>query len=140
MENKTPLKKFKVGLFVGRFQPLHSGHMKVIDYADKICTRLVIGVGSSQISGTSDNPLSSEVRIRIIRAALKGSIDPKRVEYLEIPDFGNDDAWFVYIAERIPKIDVVFTGNALVKKIFTENGIKVHNIGRKDDISGTKVR
>jgi len=47
------------GLFVGRFQPFHKGHLKAMkDILEKV-DELVIVVGSSQYSHTMDNPLAN---------------------------------------------------------------------------------
>ena len=43
-------------LFVGRFQPLHKGHLQIIQYASKKYDEVIIGVGSSQYNHTKHNP------------------------------------------------------------------------------------
>ncbi len=118
------MEKFRTGLFIGRFQPFHKGHLHALRFAARSCRKLVIGIGSSQESGTSRNPLSAKDRITIIRAGLKGSgIDAKRLSFLEIPDFNDNDAWFGYIIRKLPDIDVVFSRTRLVKSIFEGRGI-----------------
>ena len=120
------LKKFDVGLFVGRFQPFHIGHMHALKLAMASCKKLVIVVGSSQKSGTKTNPLSVDSRIRIIRAALKGAgINDRNLSFIAVPDFENDDAWFSYIRGMAPRIDAVFSRNPVVKRIFRARGIAV---------------
>lgn len=136
-------KKFNTGLFIGRFQPFHLGHMHALEIASASCKKLVIGIGSSQEAGTEKNPLSAAARIKIIKAALVGSsVGRMKPKFITIPDFGNDDAWFNYINERIPRLDVVFSGNQLVKKIFKSHKIAVITLRwyNRRRLSSTNVR
>ncbi len=117
-------KKAGIGLFVGRFQPFHKGHMYALRYALLHCESLVIGIGSSNESGTHSDPLSTAERVKIIRAALKGEgIGTGKIRFLAIPDFHDNDKWFNYIIKKEPGIGIVFSRNWLVKKIFRERGI-----------------
>ena len=55
-------KPFRLGLVVGRFQALHTGHEDMISRAIALCDRVGIFVGSSQESGTFQNPFSYDLR------------------------------------------------------------------------------
>lgn len=55
-------------LFIGRFQPFHSGHLDAIKQISE--DEIIIGVGSSQYSGTEDNPHSFEERKKMIERSL----------------------------------------------------------------------
>ncbi len=135
-------RKFSNGLFIGRFQPLHKGHMKALLVALSMCDKVVIGVGSAQESGTEINPLSAMDRIRIIRSAIKGPAFQRRVRFLMIPDFNDNDKWFSYIIRNDPGIDVVFSQTKLVKRIFRDHGIRVISPKWYDRrrLSATKIR
>jgi nicotinamide-nucleotide adenylyltransferase len=137
------LKKYKKGIIIGRFQPFHLGHLKAVEYASSLCEKLVIGIGSAQESGTAKNPFDAETREAMIRESLReAGIDLNNIEFLKIPDFMDDEKWFSYIMQRVPDIEVVFSGNGWVRRIFKARGVKVvippwYNRG---EISGTKVR
>jgi nicotinamide-nucleotide adenylyltransferase len=119
------IKTSKLGIFIGRFQPFHKGHMHALRYSLSRCRKLVIGIGSSQESGTDRNPLSSSERVQIIKAALKGArIDMRRVKFLNIPDFNDNEKWFDYIIRKEPEIGVVFSRNRLVNRIFSDRGFE----------------
>ena len=63
--------KPKVGLFIGRFQPFHNIHLKVIKLLYKYCDFLLIGVGSPDKKYTKDNPFSYNERKKMIQNTLK---------------------------------------------------------------------
>ncbi|MEM2975778.1 MAG: adenylyltransferase/cytidyltransferase family protein, partial [Candidatus Bathyarchaeia archaeon] len=48
----------KRGLFVGRFQPFHLGHLTAVKNILKSVDELVIIVGSAQYSHRLDNPFT----------------------------------------------------------------------------------
>ena len=60
----------KRGLFIGRFQPFHLGHLQDIINALKEVDELVIGIGSSNEKHTKYNPFSVEERIEMIDLVL----------------------------------------------------------------------
>ncbi|MDE1861109.1 MAG: nicotinamide-nucleotide adenylyltransferase [Candidatus Micrarchaeota archaeon] len=135
-------KKFVCGLFMGRFQPFHKGHMSALKFASARCKEIVIGIGSSQHFNTERNPLSSSDRIKIIRAALSGSKTRSAIRVIDVPDFNDNDKWFGYIKSKEPKIDVVFSRNSLVKSIFRDHGITVISPPWHDRrrLAATKIR
>ena len=50
-------------LYIGRFQPFHKGHLKILQKLAKKYDEIIIGIGSSQYSNTLENPFTSEERI-----------------------------------------------------------------------------
>jgi nicotinamide-nucleotide adenylyltransferase len=135
-------KKYGLGLFVGRFQPFHKGHLHAIKSACSFCEKMVIGIGSSKEKGTETNPLSSRMRIRLIKKGLYGYVNLRHLTFIEIPDFNDDEKWFRYIIGREPGIEVVFSHNDVVRKIFTERGIAVVSPPwyRRNKLSATAIR
>ncbi len=135
------VKRYGKGLFIGRFQPFHKGHLSKIKSIKKLCRELVIGIGSSQSYGTRENPFSAKLRLKIIKVALKSAnVDKKGINFIIVPDFGSDEDWFECVDKLSPNIDVVFSGNPWVKKVFKRHNIIVVNSKRANGISGTKVR
>ena len=61
----------KRGVFVGRFQPFHLGHLKAVKDILGEVDELVIVVGSSQYSHEIDNPFTTGERITMIKRALE---------------------------------------------------------------------
>lgn len=62
----------KVGVFIGRMQPMHNGHLSVIKYMADQCDALVIGIGSSNKARSTKNPFLFHDRGRMIIRAIEG--------------------------------------------------------------------
>ena len=72
------------GLFVGRFQPFHLGHLGAIKTALERVQELIIVVGSAEYSHSDKNPFTAGERVEMILAAMKeANIDSAR--YVVIP-------------------------------------------------------
>ena len=135
-----PTKQYRRGIFIGRFQPFHIGHINSIKSSLSRCAELIICVGSPE-KLSEDNPFSLETRFDMIKAGLKDSgIDANRVFITYAPDFESDEDWFDYILRTNKKFEVAFTGNSWVGEIFERNRIKVEDLARFGEISGTNIR
>jgi nicotinamide-nucleotide adenylyltransferase len=83
------------GVFVGRFQPFHKGHMEVIKKIVNEVDELVIIVGSSQYSHMLDNPFTAGERITMIRRALEEEgIQLSKIWIIPVPDVHQHDAFY----------------------------------------------
>ena len=78
--------KYKVALFIGRFQPFHKGHLYSLEKCLEIAESVIVGVGSSQDSGTENNPWSYDVRKEMLGSALQGL----PVQIVALPDLFDD--------------------------------------------------
>ena len=116
----------KRGLFVGRFQPVHKGHVEVIKRIMKEVDELVIVVGSSQYSHRLDNPFTAGERITMIRKALKEEgIQLPRIWIIPVPDVHQHALWVSQIVGYTPKFDVVYANEPLTRRLFIEAGFNV---------------
>lgn len=90
-------KPYRLGISVGRFQTLHTGHVQMLSAGIAICERFCVLVGSSQESGTNKNPFSYEQRERMLRAVFGD-----RIEIYPLPDvgIGNVAGWGDYVLEQ----------------------------------------
>lgn len=89
---------YDYAVFIGRFQPLHLGHIQVINQALQQAKNLIILIGSSNVARSPRNPFTFEERKNMIFNAMHdGSIqkDWDRKIYIEpLPDSTyNDAAW-----------------------------------------------
>jgi nicotinamide-nucleotide adenylyltransferase len=70
----------KQSLIIGRFQPMHLGHLYLIRKSLEESDFLIVCIGSSNKSGSENNPIKCEERERIVRKVL----DSERVTNYEI--------------------------------------------------------
>jgi len=116
----------KRGVFVGRFQPFHKGHLEVIKKIVKEVDELVIIVGSSQYSHRLDNPFTAGERITMIRRALEEEgIQLSRIWIIPVPDVHQHALWVSQIVGYSPKFDVAYANEALTRRLFMEAGFRV---------------
>ena len=130
------------GLVIGRFQPLHYGHIFLIKQALAITDTITIGIGSSNVRNV-DNPWSVEQRHTQLDKALEreGLNDHvARVAYLH--DFMNDDFWLSETLKKTGEIDVVVGNNDWVNGIFTRANYPVLTtpLYHRNQFEGRKIR
>ncbi|PVX25643.1 MAG: nicotinamide-nucleotide adenylyltransferase [Candidatus Bathyarchaeum sp.] len=119
----------KRGVFVGRFQPFHKGHLEIVKRIVKEADELVIIVGSSQYSHRLDNPFTAGERITMIRKAIEEEgIQLSRIWIIPVPDVHQHALWVSQIVGHAPKFDVVYANEPLTRRLFTEAGFKVESM------------
>jgi len=133
----------KRGLCVGRFQPIHKGHVKAIKDILKKVDELIIVVGSAQYSHRADNPFTVGERITMIRKALEGEGIPlARCWIIPVPDVHIHMMWVAEVVGYTPKFDIVFTNEPLTRRLFIEAGFKVEPVPfyKRKIYSATEIR
>jgi nicotinamide-nucleotide adenylyltransferase len=119
---------YRIALFLGRFQPLHHGHIYVIKQILKFNKKIKIGIGSSQISNTINDPFTSDERKKFIITALeRRSISSKSYELFDIPDIFNAKKWVDHVISIVGKFDIVYSNSDWVRELFSNKAIKVGN-------------
>ncbi|MDY7081401.1 MAG: nicotinamide-nucleotide adenylyltransferase [Halobacteria archaeon] len=128
------------GFYIGRFQPFHLGHLKVVEDIDDEVDELVIAVGSAQESHTVENPFTAGERISMITKAVE-SID-STTYVIPIEDINRNSLWVSHIRSMCPPFHVVYSNNPLVIRLFEEEGLEVRraHMFKRDKYSGTKIR
>jgi nicotinamide-nucleotide adenylyltransferase len=128
-------------LFIGRFQPFHKGHLKILQSISKKYDEIIIGIGSSQYSNEIENPFSEEERKMMIIKSLD-EIGLNNYIIISIPDIHNPPFWVPHVLSIISDFDVVITNNSLTKKLFSEKGCKVVDTPfyEKEKYSGRNIR
>lgn len=92
------------GLVLGRFQPIHIGHMEFLEAAKRRCDRLIVGVTNPDIramafhaadpnrSKEGNNPFTFFQRLEMIESALLG-VGWKPADFSILPaDIADDEA------------------------------------------------
>jgi len=133
----------KRGLFVGRFQPFHMGHLKAVKEILEKLDELGIVVGSSQYSHKMNNPFTAGERITMIRGALeKEGVSPSRYWIVPVPDVHVHMTWVAQVIGYTPKFTVVYTNDPLTRRLFIEAGYEVKPVPfhKRKLYSATEIR
>jgi len=119
----------KRGLYVGRFQPFHLGHLGAIKDVLKEVDELVIVIGSAQYSHNLNNPFTAGERLTMVRLALEeAEIDYSRVWVVPVPDIHLHMMWVSALEGYTPRFSVVYSNEPLTRRLFMEAGYKVKAI------------
>ena len=140
------------GLFLGRMQPIHDGHLTIIKEGLKRCETLIIAIGSAQEERTARNPLTYLERALLIRHVLDAEgIDPDRYLIVGVPDRehpSDDESWGEYLLNYIEDVvggrpSIMFEGAEEVRSHWfaPEDDIDRYTLGREmKPVSATKIR
>ncbi len=140
-------KPYRLGLVLGRFQPVHNGHVFMIKEAMKLCDKVLILIGSAQEHGTYNNPFTYETRGRMIMEALEYPKGLAGVAGIKDVGLGNNARWGDYILEMMQKNygelpDAFITGEETRRESwFSNKDIDVIVVSKaKNQLSATQIR
>lgn len=127
-------------LYIGKFQPFHKGHQKVVERLIENHDELIIVIGGADSSYTKTNPFTSGERIEMIKKSIDA--DFKDVYVIPIIDIEDNILWPNHVDKYTPEFDCVYSNNPLVQKLFTDAGYIVKEIDmvKRDIYTGTNVR
>lgn len=131
------------GLYVGRFQPFHLGHLQAVKYILERVDELTIVVGSAQHSHTIENPFTAGERITMIRLALKEAGVPSHsFMVIPLPDDEFHKVWVAHLLSQTPSFDVAYTNEPLTFRLLKEAGLRVERIPmfNRTRFTATEVR
>ena len=128
------------GLFIGRFQPFHNGHLSAVKQILEQNDKIIIGIGSSQYKHTKDNPFTAEERKEMIQKTLDDE-GIKDYEIIFTPDIHNDEKWAAHVESLCPNFNIVYTNSEHTRKCFEIlNKYPIKGIEKEFDISSTEIR
>ena len=114
------------GLYVGRFQPFHLGHLDAIKHVLKEVDELVIVIGSAQYSHNTTDPFTAGERLVMVRKALlEAGIDYSKLWIVPVPDVHLHMLWVSAVVGYTPKFNVLYSNEPLTKRLFMEAGYEV---------------
>lgn len=142
-----------LGVFIGRFQPFHKGHVYSLKKALKKVDRLVILIGSSQKMKTKDNPFCYDLRKKMVECALERLGLERQVLGIEgLRDFlESDERWseevkrlvLPYKRKDLDWSEVLVVGNNdWTNKVMKKKGFGVYESGlfKRERLEGVKIR
>jgi len=130
------------GLFIGRFQPLHLGHVSIIGTALEQVDDLIVGIGSAECSYSSKDPFTAGERMEMLMRAAGELGWERRIIPVPIRDVNRYSIWVSHVVSLCPQFDVVFSNNPLTIRLFEDAGYEVRStklVDRKH-YSGTVIR
>ena len=131
------------GILIGRMQPVHNGHMEVIKRILEEVDEIVIGIGSAQLSHEVKDPFTAGERVVMMNQALAEiDVDPSRYYIIPMQDINFNAIWVSHVKMLTPPFSILYSGNPLVKQLFSEEGYEVRQPPLYDrlNLSGTEVR
>ena len=136
------MKKYRVGLVIGRFQPFHLGHKYLLEKALEYCDEIIVGIGSSNVTN-ENNPYSFETRKKFVDEFIKKSkIEARISKIIYIEDVPDDRDWLDLLLKKTGKVDVEIGDNEWTNGIFENAQIPVVRIGhyKREILEGVKIR
>jgi len=129
------------GLFIGRFQPFHLGHLEAMQFGLSHIENLWVGIGSSDKSNEKRNPFSADERKEMILSSLESTM-LKRIKIFYIPDIYDHEKWTYHVDSIVPKYDIVFSNDDFTLTLYQKRGIKTMKVPLKEreKFSGTYIR
>jgi bifunctional NMN adenylyltransferase/nudix hydrolase len=143
---------YDILVFIGRFQPFHVGHIHVVNQALASAKKVVVLVGSSNVSRSPRNPFTFEEREQMILNAYEHDAGADRLSVHPLNDMADDDAWISQVQAIVaayadtngivnPTIGLI--GHAkdgtsyYLKKFPMWGEVRVDNLG---DVNATTIR
>lgn len=133
----------ETGLYVGRFQPFHLGHLEAIRHILKKVDTVIIAIGSAQYSHTLENPFTAGERMTMSKLALEeAGISSGKYLLVPIPDINIHRVWVPHLTSLTPPFQIVFSNEPLTVTLFREAGFKVEPIPffNRETYSATEIR
>ncbi|KUO84297.1 MAG: nicotinamide-nucleotide adenylyltransferase [Thermoproteus sp.] len=124
--------------FIGRFQPLHLGHVKVLDWLLERYDEVLVVIGSADKGVTRDNPFTVGERMEMFLRTFD-----RRLILCPVPDTdGGSSLWGAYLRHWCPRFEIAFSNNGHVRAALRYAGIDVreHPLFDREALSGRRIR
>ncbi|NPA71144.1 MAG: nicotinamide-nucleotide adenylyltransferase [Crenarchaeota archaeon] len=132
------------GLFIGRFQPFHLGHLKALEWILTQVDEVIIAIGSANVALTFKNPFTVGERIEMITRVMRELELINKIYICSVPDTCGEmhTIWPAYLRHWCPKFDVVFTNDPLSQLCLEYANIEYRSIPffNREKLSGTHIR
>lgn len=128
------------GFLIGRFQPYHNGHHRMIAEIVDDVDELVLGIGSAGDSHSARNPFTAGERVMMATKALNEFDLTTYV--VPIEDLDRNSVWVSHVRSMTPHFDVGYSNNPLVIRLFGEAGVEVRQspMFDREVLEGTEIR
>lgn len=94
-----------IGVYIGRFQPLHIGHVDVIEQALKTYDKLIVLIGSTNYGPTLRNPFSYEERLDQFKLVFVNQIQKGNLVIAPVRDYlYSETSWLERIVTTVESL------------------------------------
>lgn len=122
-------KEFDFSVFIGRFQPFHAGHLRVVKAGLNCADRLILLIGSAWQARNPRNPWTHQEREQMVRACLSED-ENKRLFCLPLMDVPyNDEVW-------VRNVQATVAGLVTAHYSTPHRPVKIALVGHKKDHTG----
>lgn len=87
-------------VLIGRFQPLHHGHMGLLQAALERAPQLIVVLGSAYQARSPKNPFDWQERAALIRASLPAH-DVARIQFVPMRDYYDNARWVAEVRQAV---------------------------------------
>ncbi len=106
--------EYRFAIVVGRFQPFHLAHRKLLDLAYTQAEQVILALGSHRVAPTIKNPWTTAQREQMIRDCLTPTED-RRTHFVAVRDYlYNDNLWSADLQAKVRALTGDDDGVALV--------------------------
>jgi len=134
----------KRGLVIGKFMPLHLGHIALIRFAASYCDELIVS-----LTYKPGEPIDGKLRFDWINEYFKGDLAIKPAiseddfDQESLPINERTKLWSIFIKKRFPSVDVLFTSEDYGGPFASHLGIKHVSFDperKRNPVSASKIR
>jgi bifunctional NMN adenylyltransferase/nudix hydrolase len=138
---------YDTAIYIGRFEPFHSGHLALLRRALDVAHSVIVVVGSAWQARTPKNPFTWAEREAMLREALPAA-DTARVQVLPMRDYYNEAVWVQAVIRGVEELAGANARTGLVGhfKDATSSylsafpGWELIHVERQGSIDGTAIR
>ena len=131
-------------IIIGRFQPLHRGHIALIEWAyeQKESDSLRIVIGSSNRLHSPENPWSWEERKEMIETWKENSHPEWNLEVIAIPDINNSPLWVEHASKYHGNSGLLLTSDKEIQTLYEKSNwrTKFYELQNRTSLEGWRVR
>lgn len=95
--------KSDLAVFIGRFQPLHNGHLALLKQALRSSNHVVVVIGSANQARTPKNPFTWQERAEMVKLALPAA-DRDKLSFLPVRDYYDEARWVATVRSGVARI------------------------------------
>lgn len=122
--------KYQLAVIIGRFEPFHNLHKKLVDFALKQADKVILVLGSHKSAPDIKNPFTSDYRKAMIQGCFSAE-ERKRLVFKSVRDyFYDDNIWIAEIQNIVREVQ---------EECLEEQNIDYNDVEHKSKLLDVKV-